>query len=252
MSDQKPIVPPVTPETQHRVKYHKEVDLLRSDLIRLGAMVIETIPQGTEILLSGSLTNAQSLVDSDDLIDQLSISLEERTYSVMARQAPIASELRHLIAVTKLTAELERSADLMVNVAKASRRMYGADMTPEIRGLIKSMSDEAHKLMRLAVDAYADADESLAAALDDIDDELDQLNRDMIEAIFSAATAGKVELPSAVQLALIARYYERIGDHAVNIGERVRYMISGWLPEQAGAARAKNRAELAKAESDEA
>lgn len=245
MSDQTPSVPPVPRQTEHRVKYHREVAQLRSDLIRLGAMVIETIPQGTEILLSGTLTNAQALVDSDDLVDDLSIDIEERTYSLMARQAPIAGELRHLIAVTKLTGELERSADLMVNVAKASRRMYGAEMPPEIRGLVKSMSDEAHKLMKLAVDAYADADESLASALDDIDDELDQLNRDMIEAIFAASKAGKVELASAVQLALIARYYERIGDHAVNIGERIRYMISGWLPELAGAARVKKRAELA-------
>lgn len=242
--------PPIPKETEHRVKYHREVATLRSDLIRLGAMVIETIPKGTEVLLSGSLTNAQSLVDGDDAIDDLSIALEERTYSLMARQAPIAGELRHLIAVTKLTAELERSADLMVNVAKASRRMYGAEMTPQIRGLIKSMSDEAHKLMRLAIDAYADADESLAAALNDIDDELDQLNRDMIEAIFAAAAGGNVELHSAVQLALIARYYERIGDHAVNIGERVRYMISGWLPEYAGAARAQRKLQQAVTEGE--
>ena len=241
MPEQTPDASPVPKEGEHRIKYHREVATLRSDLIRLGAMVIETIPQGTEILLSGSLAGAQALVDKDDEIDELSISVEERTFSLMARQAPIAGELRHLIAVTKLTAELERSADLMVNVTKAARRMYGDELTPQIRGLVKQMSDEAHKLMRLAIDAYADADESLAAALDDIDDELDQLNRDMIEAIFAAAASDAVQLQSAVQLALIARYYERIGDHAVNIGDRVRFMISGWMPEQAGAARAQKR-----------
>ena len=248
MTDETQPSPPVEKQSEHRIKYHREVALLRSDLIRLGAMVIETIPQGTEILLSGSLTGAQALVDKDDEIDSLSISVEERTYSLMARQAPIAGELRHLIAVTKLTAELERSADLMVNITKAARRMYGDDLTPQIRGLVKQMSDEAHKLMRLAIDAYADADESLAAALDDIDDELDQLNRDMIEAIFAAAASGAVQLQGAVQLALIARYYERIGDHAVNIGDRVRYMISGWLPEEAGAIRAQKRMQIAEDE----
>lgn len=233
---------PPSPEGEHRHAYRRELDKLDIDVLRLGAMVCETIPRGTEILLGGDLKEAQSLIDSDDAIDELSILIEEQCYSIIARQAPKASELRHIITVSKLVAELERSADLMVNVCKSSRRMYGAPLSPQIRGLIASMSTEANRLMRYALDAFADEDASMAVALGDIDDTLDQLNRDMVGAIFAAHSDELIDLGVAVQLALISRYYERIGDHAVNIGERVAYMVTGWLPEHNGALREQHRA----------
>lgn len=233
-------VPP-TPESEQRLAYHRELDDLNAAILRLGALACETIPRGTEILLGADLEKAQEVIDSDDLIDQLSIEIEERCYSIIARQAPKASELRHIVTVTKLVAELERSADLMINVCKAARRMYGSPMSPKIRGIISAMSTEASRLLRLALDSFADSDISLASALGDIDDTLDQLNRDMVAVIFEAHSAEQIDLAAAVQLALVARYYERIGDHAVNIGHRVGYMVSGWLPEHNGALRQEHR-----------
>ena len=218
--------------TEHRREYHRQMDQLKDDILRLGGMVIETIPRGTQVLLSGDLKVAQELIAYDDQIDRLSADIEERVYTVMARQAPAAGELRHLVTISKLVAELERSADLMVNVSKAARRMYGSEMSPRIRGVASAMSQEAQKLLQFSLDAYADSDESLAAALDDIDDALDELNVDMVEAVFAAHTDGIIDLQAAVQLALVARYYERIGDHAVNIGQRVTYMVTGWMPER--------------------
>ncbi len=217
---------------------------LRTELIKLGAMVCETIPRGTEVLLSGELGEVQNLIDNDDEIDRLSIEIEEHCHSYMVLQSPKAGELRLLVTATKLVAELERSADLMVNVCKAARRMYGSPMSPKVRGVVAEMAKEAGRLLRLSIDAFADADDALALALDDIDDELDQLNRDMVAAIFEAHSEGLIDLQAAVQLALIARYYERIGDHAVNIGQRVNYMVTGWLPEHAGALRAAQAAAL--------
>jgi len=181
------------------------------------------------------------LIDADDEIDDLTVLLEERCYSIIALQAPMAGELRRIITISKVGAELERSADLMVNICKSSRRMYGAELSPRIRGLVSSMGSEANKLLKLSLDAFADQNVSLATALGDIDDELDQLNRDMVEAIFEAHAQDTIDLAAAVQLALIARYYERVGDHAVNIGERVAYMVTGWLPEHTGALRARER-----------
>ncbi len=216
---------------QHRIKYHEELDALRNDLLRLGAMVCETVSRGTEVLLNGSLQDAHALIAEDAVINELSLSIEHASYTIMVRQAPIAKELRNLIATQKLVGELERSADLMVNVCKAGRRMYGAPFTPKIRDVITAMSREANKLLKLSLDAYAQSDAALAEALGDIDDELDQLNRDMVEEIFAAHAANEIDLGAAVQLALVARYYERIGDHAVNIGERVMYIETGWLPD---------------------
>ena len=234
-------VPPVAEPQQHRVRFHKELDEVVQDIVRLGALVCQSIPRGTEVLLGGELHEAQQLIEDDDAIDRLSISIEERCYSIMVRQAPMAGELRRLITITKLVAELERSGDLMVNVCKAARRMYGAPMSPKIRGVVAAMSKEAHRLLSLSIDAFVDENEALASALDDIDDQLDQLNRDMVEAIFDSQGEGEIDLQSAVQLALVARYYERIGDHAVNIGQRVTYMVTGWLPEHNGALRADER-----------
>lgn len=223
--------PPVPEPQEHRVRFHRELDEVVNDIVRLGAMVCQTIPRGTEVLLSGELHEAQQLIEDDHTINRLALSIEDRCYSIMVRQAPMASELRRLTTITKLVGELERSGDLMVNVCKGARRIYGAPMSPKMRGVVAEMSKEAHRLLNLSIDAFVDENEALASALDDIDDKLDQLNRDMVEAIFDAHATGQIDLQTAVQLALVARYYERIGDHAVNIGERVTYMITGWLPD---------------------
>ena len=229
--------------SDYRITYHRELEAVDSDIMHLGALVCETIPRGTEALLEGDFTLNQALIDADDEIDRLAVEAEERCHSILVRQAPMAGELRQVVTAVKLVAELERSGDLMVNVCKASRRMLGSPMSPKIRGLVTAMSKEASRLMRLALDSYADKDADLARALADIDDELDQLNRDMVSAIFEAHSANQIDLAASVQLALVARYYERIGDHAVNIGERVNFMISGWSPEHLGAMRQNIRHE---------
>jgi phosphate transport system protein len=232
------------PPSEHRFAYHQELDELKGGIVRLGAMVCETIPRGTEAMLGGDLHKAQQLIDADDQIDQLALELEERCYLVIARQAPMAGDLRRIVTVAKMVGELERSADLMVNICKSSRRMYGSPLSPKIRGLLSAMAAEATKLVRMSIDAFADADESKAAALADIDDTLDQLNRDMVGAIFEAHSAGQIDLTAAVNLALVSRYYERIGDHGVNIGERVVYMVTGWLPEHNAVLRQEHRREV--------
>ncbi|MEZ5342731.1 MAG: phosphate signaling complex protein PhoU [Acidimicrobiales bacterium] len=203
---------PQLPPGQHRVRYHEELDELRSELLRLGAMVCETVARSTAVLLGGSLQDAHELIAEDAIINELSLNLEQRSYTIMVRQSPIAKELRNLIATQKLVGELERSADLMVNICKAGRRMYGAPFPPKIRDVITAMSREAARLLKLSLDAYASGDAALAEALGDIDDELDQLNRDMVEEIFAAHANDELDLGAAVQLALVARYYERIGD----------------------------------------
>jgi phosphate transport system protein len=224
-----------------RIEFHEEMESLRSDLIRLGAMVSETIGRGTAALLDRDLHAAQVLIDGDDIIDDFCLGLEERCCQLLALQAPIAGDLRFVLTTLRLISELERSADLMVNVCKASRRIYDVEFGPQLRGLIEQMGVEAAFLIRAAIDSYVDADTSLAAALDDIDDRLDELQVNYVQAIFTSHAADGLSLQAGVQLAMIGRYYERIGDHAVNIGERVMYMVTGWLPEHTGSARHKLR-----------
>ena len=222
-----------------RRTFHQQLDEITRDIARLAAIVTETIPRGTEALLSNDLQTAQQIIDDDDILDRLSIEIEERCYAALALQAPVASDLRTIIAAIRLVSEIERSGDLMTNVCKAARRIYPSELPPNVRGLLQQMSEQATKLFRMCMDAYVEGDSALAAALDDIDDRLDDLHADYIQAVLT--WGGEGDIQRAVQLALVGRYYERIGDHAVNIGERVRYMVDGWLPEQAGAARAGAR-----------
>ena len=143
---------------------------------------------------------------------------------MLALQAPMAGDLRQIVAAVKMIGEIERSGDLAVNICKAARRIYGVQLDPRLRTMIGQMGEQAALLFRLSIDAYRDADVPLASALDDIDDLLDRLQVEFIAQIFECHAAEQIELLVAVQLALVARFYERIGDHGVNIGERVRYM----------------------------
>ncbi len=229
------------PDTEHRLEFHESLEAIRNDVVRLGALTTETIGRGTAALLEKDLHAAQSLIDDDDMLDALSLQIEEDCFQLLALQNPMAGDLRFVICSIRLANELERSADLMVNVCKAARRLYDVEFDPTLRGLTQSMANEAIRLTTAAIDSYVDQDSSLAAALDDMDSRLDDLQVKFVEAIITSNHEEHSELRSAVQMALIARYYERIGDHAVNIGERVYYMVTGWLPEHTGAARLELR-----------
>ncbi len=213
-----------------RKPFSDELDEIRVEVIQMAGFVIEAIPRCTEALLSSDLATAQEIIDADDVLDDASLALENRCHQLLALQQPMAGDLRSIMAALTINYEVERSGDLVENIAKAMRRLYGTDFSPRLRGLIAQMSEEATRLMRFAVDAYADGNSGLAAALDDIDDRLDRLNHQCLALIVGEEGREMGDLVSCVQLALIARYYERIGDHAVNIGERVRYMVDGWRP----------------------
>ena len=212
-----------------RRTFHEHIEDVQADIMRLAAMATEAIARVTEVLLAHDLDGAQQLIDDDDVIDRLALEIEEQIYELIVRQGPVAKDLRVLMSSLWMISEIERSADLATNIAKGARRIYGVELHPVARGLITQMSDEAIRLFRLAIDAYADREAGLALALDDIDDRLDLLHSEFIESLFEHQS--DTGLQPAVQLALIGRYYERIGDHAVNMGERIAYMVTGTLPD---------------------
>src|SRR5215210_241583 len=205
---------------------------LRADVIRLGAMAGESIEAATASLLETDLKAVEEVVAADRAIDDLTHSIEERVYFLLARQQPMAIDLRTLVSDLRVIHELERIGDLMVKVAKATRRLYPNPLEPRIRGLVDRMREQAGAQLRLAVEAYAEGDLAKAAALVDMDDVLDDLQKDLFQAIFASQPSDDSAVRRAVQLALIGRFFERVGDHAANIADRVTYMVTGHFPHE--------------------
>jgi phosphate transport system protein len=232
---------PGAPGTSLRSEFHAQLDQLRDEIAAMAAAVTESIPRATEILLGQDLEGAEYMILADDAVDAKALELEERCYEMLALQSPVASDLRRIVAALRIIADVERSADLAVNMCKAARRIYGKRLDPRLRGIVQKMGDQARQLFKEATEAYLGADIARAAAIADMDEYLDDLQREFVQAIFTSHAAERLDLQVAVQLAVVARFYERIGDHAVNIGERVRYLVTGWTPEQQGAARYAER-----------
>jgi phosphate transport system protein len=220
-----------------RRTFHHDLDAASAELVRLAASVTEAIPRATAVLLDGDLEGADYIIRGDDEIDARALDLEEDCLRILALQAPVAGDLRQVVALLKMIGEVERSADLLANICKAARRIYGHPLDPKLRGIVAAMGEQAQQLYTAAIQSFVERDAARAAAIDDMDSFLDSLQRQFVQAIFESHAAGRIDLQVAVQMAVVARFYERIGDHAVNIGERVRYVITGWLPEHKGAER---------------
>jgi phosphate transport system protein len=203
---------------------------LRIDVIRLGALTTESIAAATQALLDADLGEAEAVIERDDAIDSLYHSIEDRCLLILARQQPMATDLRTIVTIMRINHELERSADLMVNVAKTTRRLYPHALDPKVRGIIDQMGDQASNQTRVAIDAFADGDPMQAAALHDMDDAMDELGKSLFRHILSWGANSEATIQEAVQVALVARHYERVADHAVTIAERVQFMVTGTWP----------------------
>jgi phosphate transport system protein len=190
----------------------------------------EAIDAGTTCLLNADLAAVERVVTNDKDLDDLTHSIEERTYALLARQQPMAGDLRTLVTILRVIHEIERVGDLMAKVAKATRRLHPQGMEPWARDLIDRMGEQAGVQLRLALEAFADRDTARAAALDDMDDVMDDLQKELFRAIFSTPSTDDAMPQRAVQIALIGCYLERIGDHAANVADRVEFMVTGHFP----------------------
>lgn len=229
--------------TDLRKDFHRDLDEIRNLVARLGAFVVELIPRVTDVLLDQDLEGAEYVVLGDTEVDARALDIEDRALRILALQAPVAGDLREVASALKISADMERSADLCCNVCKAARRIYGHELDPKLRGIIQKLSDQATKEYREALGAYVNRDAVKAAALPDIDGYLDDLHRQFLQQIIESHSAGTIDLQVAVQLALVARFYERLGDHAVNLGNKVRYITTGWMPEQEALAKLREQDE---------
>jgi phosphate transport system protein len=213
-----------------RRSFHEHLEDLRTSVIRLGALTAELVAAATQSLLDGDLALAEQAISNDDAIDALTHGVEDECFALLARQQPMATDLRTILATLRIAHELERSADLSVNIAKTTRRLWPAQLDPKVRGIIDQMGRQATNQTRLALDAFADNDPTWARALADMDDAMDELTKSLFRYVMSLAPADEATVQQAVQISLVGRHYERIADHAVTIAERVVFMATGEHP----------------------
>jgi phosphate transport system protein len=217
-----------------RRHFFEDLERLHLDVVRLGEMALESIHRGSEALLAYDLGSAEATIRHDGELDQLSDSIEERIYVLLATQAPVAADLRLMVTMLRVNHELERIGDYMVNVAKATRRLMPEPLDPRILGILDRMRAQASAQLEIAVDAFSERDPTHGSALPEMDDVMDDLTRELFQTIFALDAEGEEAVQRAVQLALVGRYYERVADHAVNVGERIDYMVTGTYHEHPG------------------
>jgi phosphate transport system protein len=205
------------------------VDELRFDVVRLAALTTNSVRSGTDAILRADLDRAALTIADDDAVDSLRHAIEDHCLALLGRHLP-PRELRLAGITLRVIYELERSADLMVNVAKATQRLYPYALDAASQSIVERLGRQCVVQLQVAVNAFADLDPSGAAALADMDDVVDELHNALLRHLLEDDDPGRrsdATLPRAVQLALVAQYYERIGDHAVNIGEQVYRVVEG-------------------------
>ena len=206
----------------------ERVDEVRLELVRLASLTLDAVRSGTEALVDGDLDHADRVIADDDAIDSLRHALEDECQRIIASPGLGAADLRFVGVALRIAHELERSADLMVNVARTTWRLHPDRLDRVAAPLVDRMSRQVIVQLRVAVNAFVDRDPSWAAALADMDDTVDELHKALLRHLMDDPTdQGDATLPRAVQLALVAHHYERIGDHAVNIGEQVYRVVEG-------------------------
>src|SRR6478672_92845 len=206
------------------------VDDVRLDVVRLASLTLDAIRSGTESLIAADLDHADRVVSDDDAIDSLRHAVEDECLRIIGLPGLCPADLRFVGVALRVAHELERSADLMVNVARTTWRLHPDRLDGTAGPLVDRMSRQVIVQLRVAVNAFVDRDPSWAAALADMDDTTDELERRLFRHVLEVEGGGAVDEPrlnAAVQLTLVARHYERIGDHAVTIAEQVHFVVTG-------------------------
>jgi phosphate transport system protein len=211
------------PSREIRKRFHQQLDEIDAKVIRLFALVTESVAAATESLLANDTEAARELTERDSLVDQLEVDLEQVAVRELLMEQPMARDMRYLVSVLRIVPELERSGDLAEHVAQRAVTGLALRLTPTVRGLLEQMGTTCVEMWRGAADAWAERDPDAAERLDDVDDHLDNLHDQLVVELGLADLA----LPDAVQTTLVARFYERLGDHAVHISERIRYLALG-------------------------
>ncbi|MFF0868353.1 phosphate signaling complex protein PhoU [Nonomuraea sp. NPDC003560] len=212
-----------------RDAYHEELDLLTGKLVEMTRLVRSAISRATTALLDADLQLAESVISRDQEVNALFADIETSIFELMARQQPVAVDLRMVITALRMGTDLERMGDLAVHVAKVARlRHPDSAIPPETRSTIVEMGQIAENLVTKAGSCVASRDVESALELEEDDDAMDRLHRRLFRNILAKDWQHGVE--PAIDITLIGRYYERYADHAVRVARDVVYLVTGTRP----------------------
>ena len=208
------------PMGEHRQEFDRELEAIEAKIIELFAMIAEDLPEATKALLSGNDDVMQQLAERERSIHALYPEIERLADREILLQSPVADDLRFLLSVLRIVPEIEQSHDLVVQIASRANHFLTDDLSPRTRGLVERMGNLAADMWRRAADCWYQRDRVASSALSGRDDDMDELYSSLIAELAS----GQMSLPVTMEMTLAARFYERLGDHAVNVARRVIYL----------------------------
>jgi phosphate transport system protein len=206
--------------TGQRQEFERELEGIETKVIELFALLAEDLPRATQALLTSNSELLQVLGEREKVIDALYQEIEGLVNRVISLQAPVASDLRFLLSVLRIVPEIERSHDLVMHIASRANHILGGELSARSRGLVERMGNIVSEMWRRTADSWYQRDRSAAFALVERDDEMDELHASLIAEL----AAGAMALPVVMEMTLVARDYERLSAHAVNVARRVVYL----------------------------
>ncbi|MBA3279038.1 MAG: phosphate signaling complex protein PhoU [Geodermatophilaceae bacterium] len=217
-----------------RESYHDELDQIGATLVELTQYVATAMVSASTALLETDLDSAQAAIAGDHRIDDLRTGVEERCFMLLARQQPVAGDLRTITTALATAADLERMGDLAVHIAKVARMRYPSAAVPEeVRPSLEQMGLLAARLAVKVGEVIEGRDVPLARELEAEDDLMDALHRQLFSILLAETWSHGIE--PAIDVTLLGRYYERFADHAVLVARRVIFLVTGAWPEELGA-----------------
>jgi len=208
-----------------RESFRRELKDLKSEVLSIGRLIVEHSGMAVKALVEGDIELADEIIASDDELDRRALGVEERSLEVIATQFPVARDLRLLHSLMYIAMHFERMGDLEVNIAKAAKRTASRRGPQTLYDLIQAQGNLVHRILESCLEALDKYDLDLARKLPDLDEPIDHLFKQFFRELARLQEEEDIEWASSMVLA--ARYLERIADNAVDIGERIAYLVTG-------------------------
>lgn len=206
----------------------KELESLKKKLLSLTAVVETSVYQSVSAVNDRNAAIGQKVIDGDDQIDRMEVDIEEECLKILALYQPVAADLRYVVAALKMDNDLERIADLAVNIAERAVFLAQADPVP-IPFDFKVMAETTRQMLCEAIESFVDRDVQKAFQVCRMDDQVDAINREMYGQVYQAIRRDPAHTESLIHYLSVSRHLERIADYATNIAEDVIYLVDGTI-----------------------